>query len=136
MAEAPSRLLEALPSNGSAPSATLDDLRKHDYVLTPGRYVGAAEQEGDGEPFAEKMARPAAQWREQRAEAAQLRGQSGGLGRFQRRVEFSLGTRSILNAAFNKWLIAVHDEHTSLWRDKQGEKPATIKMRKPKPLSG
>ncbi len=23
-----------------------------------------------------------------------------------------------------------------VWRDKQGEKPATIKMRKPKPLSG
>jgi len=23
-----------------------------------------------------------------------------------------------------------------MWRDKQGEKPATIKMRKPKPLSG
>jgi type I restriction enzyme M protein len=37
-------------------SASLDDMRKHDYVLTPGRYVGAAEQEDDGEAFAEKMA--------------------------------------------------------------------------------
>ena len=25
---------------------------------------------------------------------------------------------------------------SAMWRDKQGEKPATIKMRKPKPLSG
>src|SRR5690606_36691961 len=57
---------------GFCKSATLDDIRKHYYVLTPGRYVGAAEQEDDGEPFAEKMARLAALWREQRAEAARL----------------------------------------------------------------
>ena len=57
---------------GFCKSATLDEIRKHDYVLTPGRYVGAAAQEDDGEPFAEKMARLAAQWREQRAEAARL----------------------------------------------------------------
>src|SRR5690606_14489373 len=57
---------------GFCKSATLDDIRKHDHVLTPGRYVGAAEQEDDGEPFAEKMARLAALWREQRAEAARL----------------------------------------------------------------
>ncbi|MCU7937085.1 MAG: type I restriction-modification system subunit M [Candidatus Thiodiazotropha sp. (ex Dulcina madagascariensis)] len=42
-------------------SATLDEIRKHDYVLTPGRYVGAAEDEEDGEPFAEKMVRLTAQ---------------------------------------------------------------------------
>ncbi|MCK2097071.1 hypothetical protein MX653_13985 [Thauera aromatica] len=41
-------------------------------MLTPGRYVGAAEQEEDGEPFEEKMARLSAQWRAQRAEAARL----------------------------------------------------------------
>ena len=57
---------------GFCKSATLDDIRKHDHVLTPGRYVGAAAQENDGEPFAEKMARLAAQWRQQRAEAARL----------------------------------------------------------------
>lgn len=28
-----------------------------DFVLTPGRYVGIAETEDDGEPFEEKMAR-------------------------------------------------------------------------------
>ena len=47
-------------------------MRKHGHVLTPGRYVGAAPQEDDGEPFEEKMARLAAQWREQRAEAERL----------------------------------------------------------------
>ena len=57
---------------GFCKSATLDEIRRHDYVLTPGRYVGAPEQEDDGEPFEEKMARLAAQWREQRAEAARL----------------------------------------------------------------
>lgn len=38
-------------------SATLSDIEKHDFVLTPGRYVGAPEQEEDSEPFAEKMTR-------------------------------------------------------------------------------
>ena len=57
---------------GFCKSATLDDIRKHGHVLTPGRYVGAAEQEDDGEPFEEKMLRLSAQWREQRAAAARL----------------------------------------------------------------
>ncbi|SHE27169.1 type I restriction-modification system subunit M [Thermomonas hydrothermalis] len=57
---------------GFCKSATLDEIRKHGYVLTPGRYVGAAEQQDDGEPFEEKMARLSAQWRTQRAEAAKL----------------------------------------------------------------
>lgn len=57
---------------GFCKSATLEDIRKHGHVLTPGRYVGAAEQEDDGEAFTEKMARLSAQWREQRAEAARL----------------------------------------------------------------
>ena len=33
------------------------EIAKQDYVLTPGRYVGIEEQEDDGEPFEEKMAR-------------------------------------------------------------------------------
>ena len=37
--------------------ATLQDIAKQDYILTPGRYVGIEEQEDDGEPFEEKMKR-------------------------------------------------------------------------------
>lgn len=37
--------------------ASLEDIAKQDYILTPGRYVGIEEQEDDGEPFEEKMAR-------------------------------------------------------------------------------
>jgi type I restriction enzyme M protein len=57
---------------GFCKSATLEDIRKHGHVLTPGRYVGAAEQEEDGEPFDQKMQRLVAQLREQQAEAAKL----------------------------------------------------------------
>ncbi|EJG0246415.1 type I restriction-modification system subunit M, partial [Vibrio parahaemolyticus] len=41
---------------GFCKSVTLEDIKKHDFVLTPGRYVGAAEELDDGVPFAEKMA--------------------------------------------------------------------------------
>ncbi len=57
---------------GFCKSATLEEVRKHGYVLTPGRYVGAEAQESDGEPFAEKMQRLVAQLREQQAEAQRL----------------------------------------------------------------
>ena len=57
---------------GFCKSATLDDIRKHGHVLTPGRYVGAAAQADDGEPFEKKMQRLSARWRQQRAEAATL----------------------------------------------------------------
>ena len=57
---------------GFCKSAGLEEVRKHGHVLTPGRYVGAAPQEDDGEPFDEKMARLTAQWREQQAEAVTL----------------------------------------------------------------
>ena len=57
---------------GFCHSAKLDEIRKHEHVLTPGRYVGAAEQEDDGEPFAEKMQRLTAQLAEQFVESAKL----------------------------------------------------------------
>ena len=57
---------------GFCKSATLQEIQKHGHVLTPGRYVGVAPQEDDGEPFEEKMASLTAEWREQQAEAARL----------------------------------------------------------------
>ncbi|ANV88870.1 class I SAM-dependent DNA methyltransferase [Picosynechococcus sp. PCC 7117] len=40
---------------GFCKSATLADIEKHKFVLTPGRYVGIPEEEDDGVPFEEKM---------------------------------------------------------------------------------
>jgi len=57
---------------GFCKSATLEEIRRHGHVLTPGRYVGAVAVPDDGEPFEEKMARLVAQLREQQAEAAKL----------------------------------------------------------------
>lgn len=42
---------------GFCAAVTTEDIAKQDYILTPGRYVGLAEQEDDGEPFEAKMAR-------------------------------------------------------------------------------
>lgn len=50
---------------GFCASAVLDGITQHNHVLTPGRYVGAAETEDNGEPFAEKMERLSAELREQ-----------------------------------------------------------------------
>jgi type I restriction enzyme M protein len=57
---------------GFSKSAKLDEIRKQGYVLTPGRYVGAAAAEEDDEPFEEKMKRLAATLRLQLAEAVKL----------------------------------------------------------------
>jgi type I restriction enzyme M protein len=38
-------------------SASLDDIKKNDFTLTPGRYVGSADIVTDNEPFPEKMQR-------------------------------------------------------------------------------
>ena len=42
---------------GFCKSATLAEIKAADYALTPGRYVGAAEMQDDGEPIDEKIAR-------------------------------------------------------------------------------
>ncbi len=57
---------------GFCRSATLEEIRRHGHVLTPGRYVGAAAQEDNGELFEEKMRRLTATLRQQQAEAAAL----------------------------------------------------------------
>ena len=40
---------------GYSKSVKLEEIKKHDHVLTPGRYVGAAPLEDDGIPFEVKM---------------------------------------------------------------------------------
>ena len=57
---------------GFCKSATLEEVRKHGHMLTPGRYVGAEAQEDDGEPFENKMKRLVAELRQQQAAAAKL----------------------------------------------------------------
>ena len=41
--------------SGFCKSATLEEIKKNGYVLTPGRYVGIAPEEDDGIPFEKKM---------------------------------------------------------------------------------
>ncbi len=57
---------------GFCKAASLDEIRKHGHVLTPGRFVGTQELEDDGEPFAEKMSRLISLLYEQQAEGATL----------------------------------------------------------------
>lgn len=49
-----------------------DIMHKHGAVLTPGRFVGAAEAEADDEPFDQKMNRLSALWRHQVSKAREL----------------------------------------------------------------
>jgi type I restriction enzyme M protein len=57
---------------GFCTSAKLDEIRGHGYVLTPGRYVGAADAEDDDVPFPERFAALRAKLEEQFAEADKL----------------------------------------------------------------
>ena len=57
---------------GFCKSATLEEIRKHGHVLTPGRYVGAEAQEDDGKPFEEKMRRLTATLTKQFSESEEL----------------------------------------------------------------
>lgn len=45
------------PEKGFSAEATIEDIAKQDYILTPGRYVGIADIEEDDEPFDDKMKR-------------------------------------------------------------------------------
>ena len=57
---------------GFCNSSTLDEIKSHHYVLTPGRYVGAAEIEDDGIPFEQKMTELSATLYEQMHESVKL----------------------------------------------------------------
>ncbi len=52
--------------------AIFEEIEKNGFVLTPGRYVGAAEEKDDGEPFDEKMKRLTSSLKEQQEEGAKL----------------------------------------------------------------
>jgi type I restriction enzyme M protein len=57
---------------GFCKSAGLEDIQKHKFVLTPGRYVGIPDEEDDGIPFQEKVDRLTTRLREQMNQAQTL----------------------------------------------------------------
>jgi len=57
---------------GFCKSASIDEIRAHGFVLTPGRYVGAEAVEEDGTPFAERFAMLQEELEAQFAEAEAL----------------------------------------------------------------
>ena len=69
---------------GFCKSATLAEIKGHDFVLTPGRYVGAEDVADDGEAFVEKMERLTGDLSAQMAEGTslddQIRKALGGFG--------------------------------------------------------
>lgn len=69
---------------GFCRSATLEDVRGHDHVLTPGRFVGTMDVADDDEPFEEKMDRLTTVLQAHFAEGAKLEEQIrrilGGVG--------------------------------------------------------
>lgn len=69
---------------GFCKSAKIEDIREHEYVLTPGRYVGIEDVEDDGIPFDEKMENMTAELAELFAKSRHLedeiRKNLGGIG--------------------------------------------------------
>ena len=69
---------------GFCKTATLEEVYKQDYIITPGRYVGLEELEDDGEPFEEKMERLTTSLSEQFKKSheleAEIKRARGGIG--------------------------------------------------------
>jgi len=57
---------------GFCKAASLEEIRKQKHILTPGRYVGAEEEEEDKEAFEEKMKRLTAELSKQMQEGKKL----------------------------------------------------------------
>ncbi|MEN6510969.1 MAG: class I SAM-dependent DNA methyltransferase [Chloroherpetonaceae bacterium] len=57
---------------GFCKSANIDEITKHNFVLTPGRYVGIKDEEDDGIPFEEKIAKLTDKLSEQMKEEKRL----------------------------------------------------------------
>ena len=60
---------------GFCKSVKKDEIKKHDYILTPGRYVGFAEEKEDPEEFEEKMKRLTSELAKQFKESDRLEDQ-------------------------------------------------------------
>ncbi|MDV7725521.1 class I SAM-dependent DNA methyltransferase [Enterococcus faecium] len=71
-------------TKGYCKSAKIEEIREHEYVLTPGRYVGIEDIEDDGIPFDEKMESMTAELAELFAKSRKLedeiRKNLGGIG--------------------------------------------------------
>jgi type I restriction enzyme M protein len=59
-------------SPGFCKAVRIEEIQFHDYVLTPGRYVGAADDDNDALAFSEKMSRLVVDLRAQQAECVVL----------------------------------------------------------------
>ena len=57
---------------GFCKSANIEEVKKHNYVLTAGRYVGVADGVDDGEPFEEKMKKLTTELTEQMKEEEKM----------------------------------------------------------------
>ena len=57
---------------GYCKSATIEEIQKHKYVLTPGRYIGIKDEEDDGIPFEDKIAVLSTTLKEQMEQEAKL----------------------------------------------------------------
>ena len=57
---------------GFCKSANIEEVRKNNYILTPGRYIDFKEAEEDGQAFDEKMQQLAATLKEQMNKAKEL----------------------------------------------------------------
>ena len=57
---------------GLCKSSDIEEIRKNNYVLTPGRYVGTEEEEEDDEEFQEKMQKLISELKQQMEEGARL----------------------------------------------------------------
>lgn len=60
---------------GFCKEASVEEIEAQDYILTPGRYVGIEEQEGEGEPYEEKMQRLTSELSEMFVRSHELEGE-------------------------------------------------------------
>ena len=58
--------------SGFCKSSDIEEIRKNNYVLTPGRYVGTEVEEEDDEEFAKKMQKLLSELKQQMEESARL----------------------------------------------------------------